>query len=294
MTAALGQLSRLGIGPASPVTQRLDFLKAAIGIHDEELLDGNGMRGTLSHDISRVRIGRRRVHGRIEITPNGVELSEILQWVLGGTTSGSGTVAYPLADSLITKYVAVDFNAGNLHTYSGVAVEKAVIRAEQGGLMFVELDLIGQDETISGSFPSLAIDAANAPFVFMDAVVTVSGTTVTPRSFSWTIDNKIDKERFFNSQTLTALNKQDREISFECLVPYGDFSALYGAGAAGVSASAVLTNGGAVLNLSTPALAYPRITQEIEGRSEIMMRIAGKCYKSGANLELTATLNPGP
>lgn len=294
MTAALGQLSRLGIGAASPVTQRLDFRKAAIGIHDEELLDGNGLRGTLSHDVSRVRVGRRRVQGRIELTPDAVELSEILQWILGGTTSGSPAVTYPLADTLITKFVAVDFNAGNLYTYSGVAVDKAVIRAEQGGLMFVELDLVGQDETVSGAFPNLAIDAANAPFVFMDAVVTVAGTAVTPRSFSWTIDNKIDKERFFNSQILTALNKQDREISFECLVPFGDFSALYGAGSAGVSASTVLTNGGAVLNLSTPALAYPRITQEIEGRSEIMLRIAGKCFKSGSTLELTATLNPGP
>jgi hypothetical protein len=109
-----------------------------------------------------------------------------------------------------------------------------------------------------------------------------------------TIDNAIDRDRFFNSQTATALPPMDRHVTMELSAPYGDASALYGMGAAGAAVVATFTNGGAVLTMTAGRVAFPRKSPGVPGRQEIMLPLHGTAYKSGSTAELVTTLAVGP
>jgi len=296
MAAAVGMLAQLGIDSATPVTKRFDFIRGPGPRLMEEFLDGNGLRGTLSHDISRNRQGIRRVEGPLTLQPNAVELALLLQWILGGTPSGTPTVTYPVGDSLVTRYVECDYNVGSKRSYSGCAVDRAVFRATQNGFLELDLDVVGQDETVSGSFPALSIDTANGPWLLTDCAITINATTVNPRQVEITIDNRIDKDRFFNSQTLVSTVKQDRQITFSCNLPFGDSSALYSAAnsASGVAVVLTWTNANAILTQTMSKVAAPRRSPEIAGRQEVMWDFVGTAFANGATKELVTTLNPGP
>ena len=166
----IGTLSQLGIDTATPVTKRFDFLDSNFDI-DETIIDGNGLRGTLSPDISRLRMGIYHLHGPITFEPNRVELQNLLPWILGTNVSGT---TYALADTAQTRYCALDFNDGDLWTGTGVAVNRATFRAEQNGPLNLELALLGQTTAASGSFPALSIDTATGPFVFTDLALTLA------------------------------------------------------------------------------------------------------------------------
>lgn len=291
MAAALGPISQLAISSVSPANARFDFQPGSnIGV-DETLVDGNGLRGTLSPKIERVRVGNRRIGGQLVFQPNSAEMALLLPWINGAAAAGND---YALADSLLTRYVAIDRNDGNLYTYDECAVDRAVFRASEGGPLTLTLDVVGGDETVSGSFPSLNISTINGPFLFTDLVITVGATEITPKYIELTIDNGIDKERFFNSQTLVTSNKLNRVITFRTEVPLGDLQALYAAGEAGSQVVMTYTNGGASLVQSLVKVAYPRKPFPPMGRAENMLEISGRAYMSGSTRELVTTLAPGP
>lgn len=299
---AIGQLSRLGLAASSsPATIQLDFLRESLQLA-EEFLDGNGLRGTLEHDNSRNRPGIQRIGGQISLQPNAVELSEILQWILGGAPTGSPTVSYPVADTLITKYVAIDRNDGNaIFNYTGVAVDRATFHANTGNILGVDLDVIAQTETYSGSWPGgLSIDHGNGPFLITDIAFSLNSTTIQVEDFRLTVDNHLNRDRFLNSLTLTAQTKLDRTIEFETRTPWGAYFALYGAAnantPAGVALSITATNGGAVLTITSSNVAIPRLSPNVAGRSENMIMWRGKCMSSaaGSTPSLSVSLNVGP
>ena len=79
------------------------------------------------------------------------------------------------------------------------------------------------------------------------------------KDFELVIDNSLDKERFLNSQTLTAAYAMDRHVTMHTNVPYGQFSTLYGTGVAGVAATAIFTGPGTqALEFSLANIAFPR------------------------------------
>lgn len=294
MAPTYGYQSQLGIDTANPTTKRFDFQEEEL-VLDEEFLDMNGLRGTRSRDISRVAQNIRRCHGPIVFQPDAVELALLLPWALCGTPSGSPTVTYPLADALVTRFVQID-RGSKVFTYNSVGVDRMTIRGAQAQPLVITLDLVGIDETLgnAGTFPVLSIDTANTPFIFTELVLNVGGTNYAVPGFELIVDNAIDKERFFNSQTLTAVNGTDRHVLLNLEPPYGDASALYGTSAAGITATATFTNGNAILTLSMTKVAFPRHSPRVRGRSEVMFPIQGVCYKSAGTLELVTTLNPGP
>lgn len=289
-----GMISKLAVHSASPAIAgtRIDFLSASIAKRQEHF-DGNGMRGELDHDISRNREGLARISGTIVTNPNVVEMALLLPWILGGTPTGSGTVTYPLASTALTRYVMADKNLGTgaLRTYDTVGVDRAVFSAEQGGALTLALDVVGKDETVSGNFPSIDIDTASGPWMFHELVLTLNSVTVTPKNFNLTIDNFLDKERFFNSQTLSAVKWQDRAMGLNCMVPAGDFQALYDAGGEdGVTGTAVFTQGSNILTFTFGRVALPGEDTVVEGRVENMMPLNGKIFKSGATAALVTTI----
>jgi hypothetical protein len=294
MTAAVGSLGKLGLASSGTATQRIDYMSENL-VCDEEFLDTNGIRGTLTRAGERVRQGVRRIGGQLMLEPNSLEWTYLLQWITGGTPSGSPTVTYPLGNGLVTKDVTVD-RVQKVFQYTSCAVDTFRLRGAEAQPLQVELGLVGVDETVAnaGTFPALNIDVTTGPFVFMDLALVVNSTTVQAREVEITVENHIDRSRFFNSQTLTALNKLDRRVTLSTSLPYGDFSALYATGASGVAATATFTNGGAVLTVSIPRVALPRKSPHTPGRVEVMLPLVGNCFGTGGGSELTITLNPGP
>jgi hypothetical protein len=284
-------MSQLGISASSPVDARFDFQSERLACA-EDFLDGNGLRGTRERDISRVRRNVRRIGGQLALQPNAAELALLLPWALGADASGT---TYALADTLPERYVSVD-RVAKVFLYSGCKVDRATFRAGQGEALQLALDLVGQDETVgnAGTFPSLSIDVATGPFIFTDLALTIGGTTYNAKEFELTIDNKLDKQRFFNSATLVSVVPTDREISLRTSLPYGDATTAYNSGPGGVAVVATFTNGTVSVAFSLVKVTFPRRSPHVPGRSEIMVPMEGTAYHSGSTNSLVVTLDSTP
>lgn len=293
-TPAYGFQTAIGIDTANPVTKRFDFQSENL-ILSEDFKDTNGLRGTRSRAGERIVAGIRHVAGQITLQPNSLELANLLQWIMGGTPTGTPAVTYPLADALQTRFVTVD-RVAKVFTYNGCVVDKCHIKGSQGEPLVITLDVCGLDETIAaaGSFPVIALDTTTQPFMFFELAITIGGVTYQAKDVDITIDNAIDKDRFFNSLTATALIAMDRHITVSFSLPYGDATTVYGLGAAGTAVVATFTNGGAVLTLTMGRVAFPRHSPSVAGRQEVMLPFSGTAYKNGSTLELVTLLNPGP
>lgn len=291
MSAAVGMLTRLGIDSASPVTKQFDFLSCNIRAVSDPI-DGNGMRGTLEHDISRVRANIVRIAGTIEMEPNQAEWALLWPWILGVAGSGSAPVTYNVADVVLTRFIAAYYNVGNIFTFSSMAVTSATISGTQGQPLRLTLNIIGISEAIAGSFPAISIDRTNGPYLFTDSATTgfsVNSQNGTPKSFTFTIDNHIDPDRYFNSLALISSVKHDRTVSLSFEVPFGDFNTLYNLGVGGINTVLTFTNGAGVLTITMANVVYAREGPTIPGRSELMLPLHGIAYANGATASLVVT-----
>lgn len=301
MAGAIGTLARLGIGDASPTTYGLDFRSEGLRMRQDSV-NGNGTRGTFSHTVERVRAGLKKIEGPLSLQPNAADYHQLWPWILGAAGSViSGTqYSYPLGNATTGKFVQID-RIGKVFTYSGVAVNGFRLAAEQGALVDLELDLVAIDETVgnAGTFPAIYADVTTAPFILSDLTLSVNSTTVTAKNFEVSGEFDIDKDRFFNSNTLSATLKRDRNIMFKTNLPYGDFVALYNTGAAnGVAVLATLTNGSVEMVLSMQKVVFAPMSPVVEGRVEVMLPLEGRAYRHGTQTdatknELIVTLDTG-
>lgn len=291
MSAASGTLSKVGIGSADPVTYMLDVKSEGLSLK-EESINGNGVRGTRSHHIARVRAGLQKIEGPISFQPNAADLVQVLPWALCGSTAvvGGTNNWYKLGEAAVTRYVTIDRHA-KVFKYASVGVDKITFKCNQGELLDCDLDLVAISETVAaaGTFPALQPDRTTNPFTLSDLSLSVNGTgSVTAKSFELSVSNKIDKERFFNSNTLQSIVAYDREVMFKATLPYGDWVSLYNLGAGtGVAVVATLTNGAVVLQFTMAKVVFPSISPNIGGRQEVMLQLEGRAYRDGATTDDT-------
>jgi hypothetical protein len=286
MSGSYGYASQLGIDSTNPITKRFDFQSESL-VCDENFADLNGMRGTRSRDISRVRQGNRRVHGPLHFFPTTQELAYLLPWCFGAAASGT---TYALADSLPTRFVNVD-RVNNRFTYNGCVVDKVTFHGSEGNGLAVNIDVIGIDETPSATaFPTIALDTTTPPLMFTDLVLVFNSITYNCKEFTLEVNNDIDKDRFFNSQTLTSGFPRDRHVTITHPLPYGDASASYNPGVAGVAVTCTFTAGAHILTFSLANVAYPRKSPSVAGRQEILLPMVGQALKGSGTLELVTTL----
>ncbi len=298
MAGAYPFASQLGIHTADPVTARFNFESCSIAIL-EDTVDANGIRGTRQHAVEAVRQGKYAVAGQIVLIPTAAELALILPWCLGAVASGT---TFALADALTGRFIVVDQVIKVPH-FSGVYVDKATFAATKNGPLKLTLDVVGQAVDSVGtaaSFPALTLDTTTQPFIFTDGIFTTSSVATQAADFTLTVDNHIDRDRFFNSQTLQTPSPTDLTVSMKVDIPYGDGSAKYGLGiagaaAVGVATTAVFTCLNTSLTFTMPAFVYPRKGPVIRGlRQEIMLELDGHAYKTGSTSALTLTLDSTP
>lgn len=286
-----GYATQFGIGPAGgPADTKLDFVNCTFGA-DENLIDANAMRGTRSHNLTRVRIGLRAVGGTITMYPTAGELASLLPWILGANASGT---TYALTSSLQERYVSIDRADSGVFNYDLCKVNRATFRGQSGQPLTLELDVAGIDEAIAsaGTFPSLSTDTTRPVFVFHDAAISINSTAYSLKNFELTIDNKLDLNRYLNSQTRTCLNTMDREVNFNTEVPLGEGYALYSlAGTNGFAFTATFSYGNCSLVFTMAKAYWMKKALSIPGREELFYNLQGRALATAAENELVCTLD---
>lgn len=296
MSASRGTMGQLGIDTVSPVAQRFQYISEDL-VNNEEKIDAGGIVGSRDYDIARVRGGPQKIAGPIIFQPTAVELAALLPWILCGTTSGTPVVSYFLGNDSAERHVAID-RVGKVFNFVGVGVDVATLTCNQGEALRLTTNCVAKTESVAnaGTFPAIDFDSDTGPFILSDLVMTVNAVTVTPKNLTLTINNMIDKERFFNSNTLSDIVMLDRIVTFSTLLPYGAHEALYGAGGdAGVQVIATFTNGAAELVITLPKVVLPKRGPNTPGRVEIMLPLEGKAYRNYVTPTATilCTLNTG-
>lgn len=293
MAPSATQLAKLAVGNADPVTQFLNFREFSPGVR-RELLDLNATRGTFDKDGNRVVVNRDHVEPRLSTEPTAAEAAVLLEWGMGGTPTGVGTVTYPLGDVLLQKYVFFSPKQGDTWFLSGVACDVFTVSAAVGEGLRFDLDLIGKtwDDTRSDFPAGLVLDQTTRPWVLSNLVLTVGGVVRKCRSFSFQVNHHIDRERYLNSLTLTDTLKLDQDVILSIEVPSGDNPGLWKLGVSTLTLSAVFTSaGGGVLSLTVPDVRFEPTSPEHPGRAEGFLRLSGQCYRVAAGRPVTLTLN---
>lgn len=242
--------------------------------------------------------GPYTVGGGLVVQPSDDEWDELLQWITGGTRSGAGTggspYVYPLAETVVERYVAQE-KIAKVPVWASCKVNRATIRSSAGSpVLTCEMDIQGKTETLgnSGTFPAISASlTSDQPFLHQQLVCTLNSVVVLVDDVVLTIDNMLGLDRFFNSQTRTDLPEHGRLITLSMANPFNATDvALYNIAVAGITGSLVYTNGSHVLTFSFANLKAPPEALEGAQRGEVMNRLNFVAYETGSTKELVTGL----
>ncbi len=287
--ATMGHQALLYIEPAAaPHTfdsssEAYEFLSESIkktGV----ILDTSGISGTRSHAEERTKEGPYEVGGTLVINPSPLDLDFWLPRILGGTES---TDTFPLAETLPAFGLIKELNAEQFE-YTDCKVNSATFRASAGGLLELEINIMGLTEVKGTSAPTHApgIATNNDPYAWQEAVVTLVAGARTCVDFEVTIDNQL-RRRFSNSITATDLTAGDRIVTCKFKTPYTSSElALYDQATAGSTATIVFTNAAMSTTITLAKIQFPDNTPVAASKDEIFLELEGIARSTGATKEI--------
>lgn len=292
--AALGYLAKVGIGNSVPSTTALQILSESL-TRQATLVDLTGLRGTRAHAANRVRVAGQTVGGTVNFQPTPVEMAAILPYALGGTPAGT---SYPLAEALAAFALQIVRSDNIRFDYTGLRVNTLAITSSPGNVVGFSVNLFGTARATGAAsgFPALSFDNTTLPFMHSDSVgaFVVNGLTIDLFDFSLTLDNAV-QGRACNSLTPTLVYSTDRNVTWNCTVPYGDGESLLGLSAAGVPVSITFTNGTVSLAISSPKVAFAEQDPNVGGRDETRLPLTGNArYSSVPGDEISFVLDSTP
>ncbi len=255
-----------------------------------EIIETNGMTGTTDHNKERTREGLKRVSGSIKIACSRLALDALLPYICG-TPEASDVFA--LADTIPDFYLMIDRGA-KVFTYSGCRIAKATFSGAKGDLLFLDLEIEAETETIgnAGTFSPLT-NPTEKPFLMADGVLTLQGSSRVFEKFSLTIENKLNTELFGNNLNRYDIPLIDRIITLQTDHPWDtDNTDLVKQALDGAAGSLVFTNAEVptdVLTFNMAAIQYANISPSIEGKDVINLPLTGMVRSSGATKSLTIT-----
>lgn len=190
-------------------------------IATRELIEDPGIRGTRSRSKERVTRGLIRVGGQTVHQPSPAELDAMLPWLLGADES---TDTFALAETLQEVNIAIlrgsALASAGMFTYGACKCGRWEFSGSEGSAIQLSCDWVGKTVTTAAgaSFPSVALDE-DGVYIFQGGVLTLEGNTVQFSEFSLSCDNFAEAE-FNNSQTATAIDALDRDITLNCNIPW--------------------------------------------------------------------------
>ncbi len=234
------------------------------------ILRREGLRGTREHYANDARTGPYRVAGTIMLEPDSSCLNTMMNLAIGN----SGNVQEVLTDFS----VVVDRYTGT-YTYAGCKVNRARLFGSQGGIVGLELDIIGKTEEKTGSVNTPS-DAA--PFIFADLDLTIGDYSREAMSFELVINNHLDGDRFLNEMTLPQVVELDRTVTLDTVHPYSTANEdLYGMAIAGAVGNLAMNNGTDLRYFTFGALQAPSSSPNIRGKVEVPLELFMEAVRSG-------------
>lgn len=268
----------------------IEFVGAESLSEQAEIVETNGMRGTIDHNKERTRPGLKRVAGSIKVPCSRLVLDTLLPFITGGTESAN---TFPLAQTLPEFVLMVDRGA-KVYTYSGCRIAKASFNGTQGQILMLDLDIEAETETTgsAGSFPVLTFPTEK-PYIFYDGVLTLQSAERAFTSFNLTINNVLDTERFENGITRYTIPITDRTFTLATDHPWDTtITDLEKQALDGAAGTAVFTNGdasGDVLTFAMAAIQYANRTVTSPGSGTMRYPLEGDVRSSGTTAPLLIT-----
>lgn len=279
--------SQVGIGAADPVTVPLEFVSTSLS-GTNELVKSSGIRGTRYRDKHRAKHTRERVSGNLILEPSITEIDALLLWVMGAEAAGVNS----FTDALVKRFVTVD-KVTKVFTYDECVPSRWQITGSAGQPTRWTIDIEGQSatEANSGTFPSLSIDTDSTFYMHDEITFTFNSITCTPASFTLSVDNVLDTERFFNSLTRNEIPAQDRLVTLSLELPYDTVhEPLFDLAAAGIAGSMALSDGSTSYTIAFENLKCPDPPVEVPNRSEIMLNLEFEAFGSTADSDAEFTI----
>lgn len=255
-----------------------------------EIIETNGMTGTVEHNSERTREGLKRVSGSLKMACSRLMLDALLPYILGTAESSN---VFASADSIPEFVIMID-RIEKVYTYSGCRIAKAKFSGTKGDMLFLDLDIEAETETTgaAGSFPALTVPTEK-PYLMADGVLTAVAATRVFESFSLTIENKLNTEQFENGLTRYDIPMIDRIITLETDHPWITANTeLLKQSLAGAAGSLVFTNAAAagdVLTFAMATIQYANVTPTLTGKDLLRMPLAGMVRSLSTTKPLTIT-----
>lgn len=290
MAASMGAIAQFGVGATATVDTKYELVGGDMGIREDPLHASNGLTGSRLGDTSE-RVVQNTIRpgttSSLILEPNSVELDVWLPHILGTAENAD---VFALAETLTAFYIALD-KVTKVEVYNNCIVSKATFQSSQGQPMQMILDVEALTMTVgnAGTFPSLSLNVALGPYMHSDCAFALGGSAYKFKSWKVEIDNVLDTERFFNSQSRQSLPTKDCIVTWTFDGPYGDNSALYGLAVTGVAVSATFTISGRSCAFSSPKVSFPRQSPVLAGKEEIMLPLVGIARKSGSTAKFSVT-----
>ena len=297
MSGSVTKLAKLGLGTADPVDTAMNFADFDPGVL-RALKDTNGTRGTFFRDGNRMLENRVSVSPKFSSEPTAPELAYWLEWAMSGTPTGTTTKTYVWSNTPAVRFVHFKPNAGEEWFLDGVAVDTFTIQATSGEALSINADLVGQgyDDTRSDFPAGLTYDQVKQPFLLSHLSLTVNSVARKCRSLSLTIRNAIDRDRYLNQLTLSALQKLDAAFEVSVDVPSGDNSGLWKLGidtACPLVATFTNPSNSAAFAITIADLRFPANTPVHPSGAEGFLTVQAQAMRVGSNTPVTLTLNQG-
>lgn len=287
--ATMGHATRISMGAAGTTvgsfSEAYEFISESVQKR-QVILNTEGISGTRSRKIERARNGTYAVAGTIRLHATPAMLDLLLPRILGANESND---VFAVADTLPEFAILMD-KGPQRHLYDGCKVNRAVFASAAGGLLTVDLDIVGKTEEVSAtSFPSISAPT-DSPYVHQDAVLTISSTARKMMDVTWTVDNAV-VARFTNSIAATDVSPTDRRVTFGATLPYeSDHYAIYDQNIGSAAAAAlVYTNGNLDLTVDFGRLVLPGITPTIDSKGEVVLRLEGEAMMVSSTREVVFT-----
>lgn len=286
-TASMPHQCKLATSASGNASEPFEYVSNTVGKR-AEIVRRNGLRGTREMIAEDAKDGTYTVSGDLTLEPTPEDLAIWLPRVLGAAANGT---SYALAETLPTFNLAED-KVAKVMTWAGCKVDRAVIRAQKGGLLTVVLSIEGLTEAVgnAGTFPALTITYSR-PYIMHEIVLTLNSTAREVESFELTINNNLTKDRHLNSQTRVNLPEGERQITLQTVVPYSPNNTdLYDLGAAGASTNTIVcTSGNYSTTFTFGKLQAPTEAPATQPPNEIMETFTWTACKTSTTASLVVT-----
>lgn len=298
-------------GGTLPATQLIDRVAGRLGVRQEHV-KSMGQNLSLTDRSNRIRVSGTPIEPTFSFEPTATEWSYLLPWLLGAAGVGTTPIVYTPSNSMLLRAVqGTEDQDGTTvyHNFTNLAVDSFTLRSQAGGLIGLDVETVSSGGTYeqTTTFPSLSnFDVTTEPFVFpdltgdgatgSDGTFTIGGVARDTFSINLNVRHGLDRGRTPHTLTPKGLRKRTRDITLTLDMPADQATAIYSTDMRALTPRAVVMrwrNPNAsveFLEVSIPAMIFPRPDVDLPPRGEIRHNPVGFAVYDGTNAPMTVSL----